>query len=149
MKKDGKQRLFEVMGRLDKTFKTILNENSNEISSNNTFKKPEQENNNDFVEITTPINGEDDKLFVGIVNQGIDSSLEGFSKSKFTVRKGSLGDKRVFEFHKSEIPILLRRLENIGSEEALQWKDDIENYDTNLNELDEMGRVLNTANDLE
>jgi hypothetical protein len=32
MKKDSKQRLFEVMGRLDKTFKPNLNEGSDEIT---------------------------------------------------------------------------------------------------------------------
>ena len=94
---------------------------------------PEQ--NQDFLEITAPVGSEDDKLFVGVVNQGIDSHLEGFVKSKFDVKKGSLSNRRVFNFHKSELPILLRRLDDVGTEEALQWKTDIENYDENLNEM--------------
>jgi len=94
-----------------------------------------EENSDDFFEITTPIGSEDEKLLVGIVNQGIDSHLEGFTKSKFDVRKGSLGDRRVFNFHKSELPVLLRRLEELGTEDALQWKNDIENYDSTINEI--------------
>lgn len=35
MKKDEKQRLFEVMSRLDKTFKHILNEESSELNEVN------------------------------------------------------------------------------------------------------------------
>ena len=92
--------------------------------------------NNQYLPITTPIGSEDDKLFTGIVNQGIDSHLEGFTKSTFDVKDGSLGKRRVFNFHTSELPILLRRLEELGTEESLQWKDDIENYDNNINEMD-------------
>jgi hypothetical protein len=104
-----KKRIFEVMSRLDKTFKPKLNEG---VESN------------EYLPITTPLSSADDKLFTGIVNQGIDSHLEGFTQSKFDVR----GNRRIFNFHKSELPILLRRLEELGTEEALKWKDDIENY---------------------
>ena len=118
---NGKQRLIEVMSRLDKTFKPKLNEE---------FDQPV----NDFFPITTPIGSEDDKLFVEIVNQGIDSHLEGFTKSKFSVENTSIGKRRKFDFHKSELPILLRRLEELGTEDAFRWKTDIENYDNNINE---------------
>ena len=37
MKKDSKQRLFEVMQRLDKTFKPKLNENIKESIGDNTW----------------------------------------------------------------------------------------------------------------
>ena len=93
------------------------------------------ESPDDFFPITTPVGGEDDKLFVSVVNQGIDSHLEGFTKSKFEVKDTSIGKRRVLNFHKSELPILLRRLEELGTEEALQWKSDIENYDNNINEI--------------
>jgi hypothetical protein len=93
------------------------------------------ESTGEYFPITTPVGSEDDKLFVSIVNQGIDSSLEGFTKSDFTVKDTSLGKRRVFNFHTSELPILLRRLEELGTDEALQWKDDIENYDNNINEM--------------
>jgi len=123
MKKDSKQRLFEVMARLDKTFK--LNENV--------------DNSEEFFPISTPVGSEDDALFIGIVNQGIDSSLEGFTKSNFEVKPGSLGNRRIFNFHKDEIPILLRRLGEVGTEEAQQWIEDIQNQENNINELNEMG----------
>lgn len=114
---DIKKQLFENMKRVDKTFKPKLNEDVNQPVTQN----------DEFLPITTPIGSQDDKLFVDIVNKGIDSHLEGFVKSKF--------NRRVFDFHKTEIPILLRRLEEIGTEEALQWKDDIENYNNNLTEI--------------
>jgi len=102
------------------------------------------ENNSDeFIPISTPVGSEDDELFTSIVNQGIDSHLEGFTKSNFEVKPGSLGNRRIFNFHKSELPILLRRLEELGTEEALQWKYDIEANDTNL---DEVANNLNTIN---
>ncbi len=131
MRKYGKQRLFEVMGRLDKTFKPKLNEDMADTGG----EMKNTGGSGEFLPITTPIGSEDDKMFVGIVNQGIDSHLESFTKSEFSETNGSLGKRRVFNFHKSEIPILLRRLEELGTEEALQWKDDIENYDSNINEI--------------
>jgi len=89
----------------------------------------------EFFEITAPVNSEDERLFINIVNQGIDSSLEAFTKSKFDVRQGDFTTRRVFNFHKSELPILLRRLRNLGTEEGDSWADDIENYDENLYEM--------------
>lgn len=154
--KNTKERLFEVMQRLDKTFKPTLNENifntpqmggitnSKGVAGYNpdTSKQDAEyaasvrKNNPDdtaegYFPITTPIGSQDDKMFVDVVNKGIDSHLEGFTKSKFTVQ----GNRRVFNFHKSELPILLRRLEELGTDEALQWKDDIQNYDSNIDEI--------------
>jgi hypothetical protein len=121
MKTYDKQRLFEVMQRLDKSFNPKLNEGiSNE--------KEEEVTNPDFLPITTPVGSPDDKLFTEVVNQGIDSHLEGFTKSKFEIKNSSLGNRRIFNFHREEIPILLRRLEEIGTPEAQQWKEDIEQY---------------------
>lgn len=131
MKKYNKQRLFEVMGRVDETFKPSLNENEwEEISVT------EQQDDN-FLPISTPVGSLDDKLFTEIVKQGIDSSLEGFTKSKFEIKTGSLGNRKLFNFHKTEIPILLRRLDELGTEEAQQWKEDIENYEKNIGEISE------------
>jgi hypothetical protein len=124
MKKDSKQRLFEVMAKLDKTFKPKLNE---EIISTED-KLQQQEENKDFLPITAPVGSPDDKLFTDIVNQGIDSHLEGFTKSKFEIKNASNGNRRIFNFHRSELPILLRRLEEMGTPEAQQWKEDIKNY---------------------
>lgn len=80
----------------------------------------------DWFPIGTPLGSPDFKLFAGIVNQGIDSHLEGFTKSEFN-RKG---DRFLFNFHTSEIPILLRRLRELGTEEGDMWADDIENYES-------------------
>lgn len=106
-----------------------------EYSQGGIVETEEVKDNDEFFEITLPIGSEDDQMFVGVVNQGIDSSLEAFTKSKFDVRQGSLGARRVFNFHKSELPILLRRLRELGTEEGDSWADDIENYDKNLYEM--------------
>lgn len=84
----------------------------------------------EFFEITTPIGSADDKMFVDVVNQGIDSRLEGFTKSKFS----TIGNRRVFNFHNSELPILTRRLRELGTEEGESWADDIENYKPEVEE---------------
>lgn len=68
---------------------------------------------------------EDYSLFLTVINQGIDSHLEGFTKSCFNIDKS---DKRLLmNFDKSEIHILLRRLREQGTEYANEWADDIEN----------------------
>jgi hypothetical protein len=98
----------------------------------------------DFFEITTPVESKDAKLFAKIINQGIDSNLEGFTKSKFDTKQTSNGRRLVLNFHKDEIPTLVRRLEEIGTEEALMWADDIKNYkeEESLSE----SRIVNKKN---
>jgi len=91
-----------------------------------TMKEPIKEaDNNEFLEITTPIGSADDQLFIEVVNQGIDSHLEGFTQSKFEVADQGNGKRRILNFHTSEIPVLIRRLEDMGSEEATSWSDKI------------------------
>lgn len=125
MKTDSKQRLFEVMQRVAPGFTgKVLNE---EITPT-IDKYAEQQKNVDYLPITCPAGSPDDKLFTEVVNQGIDSHLQGFVKSKFEIKNASIGNRRVYNFHRTEIPILLRRLEEIGTDEALQWKEDIEHY---------------------
>lgn len=75
----------------------------------------------DFISISTPVNSEDFNLFQSIVNIGIDSHLEGFTKSMFFLDCGRF----YFHFHKTETPILFRRLMAIGSFEANTWMEDI------------------------
>lgn len=41
----------------------------------------------DFFKIECFIGGSDDRLLVGIVNQGIDAHLTAFTESKFSVKK--------------------------------------------------------------
>ena len=99
--------------------------------------------------ITTPINSDDHKLFTGIINQGIDSHLEAFTKSKFevkTIKKGSFFEdtRLVLDFDRSELPILLRRLNEEGTENATNWALDIETALDNefINEATNKVKVL-------
>ena len=101
--------------------------------SYDTMKEPIREEQEQYLEITTPIGSEDDKLFTDVINQGIDSHLEGFTQSKFDVKDTSLGKRRVLNFHTSEVPLLVRRLEEIGTDEAMMWAENINN-ETNLDE---------------
>ncbi len=79
-----------------------------------------------FIPITIPISNKSDiNLFYTVINQGIDSSLEGFTKSKFGVKHTSLGKRIVLNFHQDELPILIKRLEAIGSKEAEMWANDL------------------------
>ena len=81
----------------------------------------------EFLKITIRNGTNDSDLFIKVVNQGIDSHLEAFCKSKFTDFEG----RTTCNFHKSEIPLLLRRLDEIGTEEALNWHDDIQRSQDN------------------
>lgn len=75
-----------------------------------------------FFEITCRLGGADDRLFVSVVNQGIDAHLEAFTASQFSEKDG----RRILNFARSEIPILLRRLRELDDAEASAWADDIE-----------------------
>ena len=59
--------------------------------------------------ITIHSNSEDLPLFLEVINCGIDSRLEGFTKSTFDWE----GSRAVLDFHPDEISILLRRLSEI------------------------------------
>jgi len=63
----------------------------------------------DFFKIETPYNSEDYKMMQSVVNKGIDSHLEAFTKSKF--QRGA--DKFIWNIHDSELPILYRRLQEL------------------------------------
>lgn len=73
-------------------------------------------------EITCRINGSDYELFKSVVNQGIDSHLQGFTESKFSYKDSRL----VMDFALVELPILVRRLDELGTEEAELWSQDIQ-----------------------
>lgn len=99
----------------------------------------------DFFPISIPFsNHRDIKLFTDIINQGIDSHLEAFTRTRVNPTAGAAGESRmVFEFYRSELPILVRRLreyaerhmtnwgeeDNIDSENAERWADDISEQD--------------------
>ena len=82
-------------------------------------------NRNLFIDINTLFGSFDFNLFKQVVNLGIDSHLEAFTKSKFAPDNK---DKNRFEFlfHKDELPILLRRLREFGQEEYILWAEDLE-----------------------
>ena len=80
--------------------------------------------NEDFFEITCPMNTDDIKLFMDVVNLGIDGYLEAFTKSEFTVA----GNRHILKFHKSELHILIRRLRELDTEESNSWAESIETY---------------------
>ena len=73
------------------------------------------------MEISTYIGSDDFTLFYKIVNQGIDSRLEGFTKSKFTQKE----DRFYFDFVESELSILLHRLLEQETDHADLWADNI------------------------
>jgi hypothetical protein len=104
----------------------------------------------DFFPIETPYNSEDYKLMQAVVNKGIDSSLEGFTKSKFG-KSPNFNNKFLWNIHTSELPILYRRLQELadetGNDDYISLLDDVQNVaDKSLNaiagfgeeELDEM-----------
>lgn len=65
----------------------------------------------------------DAKIMQRIVNQGIDSRLEGFTKSNFEWDESSYISRLKCEIHPDEMQILIRRLLEDESEEAEEWAD--------------------------
>lgn len=71
----------------------------------------------------------DAEMFTKIINQGIDSHLEAFTKSQFYVKDARMQDARLWlNFHPDELPILIRRLEEFGTEQAETWANDIREH---------------------
>ena len=81
-----------------------------------------------FLEITTPKQSYDAKIFTSIVNQGIDSHLEGFTKSKFNFKQDEFHVRLVLNFHHTELPILIRRLEEYGTDTSFDWANTLRVY---------------------
>lgn len=81
-------------------------------------------NKTDFINVNTPKGSFDFNLFAKIINQGIDAHLEAFTQSKFLEDTKNPARFNFF-FHKSELPILLRRLKEFGQEEFIMWSNDI------------------------
>lgn len=77
----------------------------------------------DFLEISV-VCFDDRECFSDVVNQGIDSRLEGFTKSNFCEK----GHRLYLNFHVDEVSILLRRLTELaedGCGTSEQWERDI------------------------
>lgn len=82
-------------------------------------------NDPDYLDISIPVISGEIQLFIDVVNQGIDSRLEGFTKSIFT----NDDNRHWLFFHVDELPILIRRLceleDEDEEEEAGSWAVDI------------------------
>lgn len=80
----------------------------------------------EWLPITCAIGLPDYELFVSVINQGIDSHLEAFIKSEFGIEEGRPG-RFVFNFHTTEVPLLLRRLSELEPSDHIEhWIADIE-----------------------
>ena len=75
--------------------------------------------------ITTPLNTSDYELFKDIINQGIDAHLEGFTESTFEEKMQNNQPRLVMDFEGKDIDVLIRRLEECGTEESETWANDI------------------------
>jgi len=69
------------------------------------------------------LNHNDVELFAKVVNQGIDSRLEGFTKLQINDFTGPYHIK--LTFHPDEYQILIRRLLELEDERAELWADDL------------------------
>ena len=96
----------------------------------------------DFFPIETPYGSEDYKLMKNAVNIGIDSHLEGFTKSEFK-KSPHFNNKFLWNIHNSELPILYRRLAD------LYEKTGNEDYMSLSNEVKEREPVMSGEEDLE
>ena len=81
------------------------------------------QNSTQALQINCRQDTEDFNLFMDIVNQGIDSRLESFTKSEFFLEPA---ENRInFCFHKDEMQILIRRLtEKLEEKETFDFFDD-------------------------
>jgi hypothetical protein len=74
-------------------------------------------------EISTLYSSQDFAILRSVVNQGIDSRLEGFTRSAFIDRPKE--NRFYFRFVQSEIQILIRRLLEMETEKSELMADDI------------------------
>lgn len=83
-----------------------------------------------FFPIETPYDSKDYKIMKDVVNMGIDSHLEGFTKSEFK-KSPHWTNKFLWNIHDSELPILYRRIEALyaenGDEDYMDFLEDIRN----------------------
>ncbi len=70
---------------------------------------------------------EDAEIILEVLNQGIDSRLEGFKRSTFQYSPGPAGFKLYASIHPSEMTTLLRRLLEVSEVEDSDAGDDAGN----------------------
>lgn len=94
------------------------------------IRKLKTRNMKDFFPIETAYDSEDYKLMKSVVNRGIDSHLEGFTKSEFR-KSPHFNNKFLWNIHESELPILYRRLQELydetGNEDYISFLEDVKN----------------------
>lgn len=66
----------------------------------------------EFFPIQTPYSSKDYEIMKNVINMGIDSNLQGFTKSEFK-KSPNFNNKFLWNIHTSELPILYRRLEEL------------------------------------
>lgn len=69
------------------------------------------------------VGGSDYQMFLKVWNQGIDAHLEAFTKSKHKYYDNGRRLQLIIDI--SELPLLVRRLEELGTLEADGWASDI------------------------
>ncbi len=86
-----------------------------------------------FFPIETPYNSKDYEIMKSVVNKGIDSNLEAFTKSEFK-KSPTWNNKFLWNIHISELPVLYRRLEEFynenGDYDYLDFLEDVKNSAT-------------------
>jgi hypothetical protein len=81
-----------------------------------------------YLEITTPKQSYDAKMFTSILNQPMDLSQEGFTKSKFHYKQDEFHVRLVLNFHHTELPLLIRRLDEQGTDNSMDFSNAIRDY---------------------
>lgn len=92
----------------------------------------------EFFPIETPYSSKDYEIMKSVVNVGIDSSLEAFTKSEFK-KSPHFNNKFLWNIHTSELPILYRRLEDLYEKTE---DDDYQNF------LDEIKTAANSTEEI-
>ncbi|MFM6929200.1 MAG: hypothetical protein ACKOX6_12095 [Bdellovibrio sp.] len=85
------------------------------------------------VQITCVLGGSDFRLFQRVVNQGIDAHLEAFTESKFYTK----GNRLVLDFAIPELPLLVRRLEEIAEQDGEDFDGQAWGWASDIQQLDE------------
>jgi hypothetical protein len=83
-----------------------------------------------YIDLSVVVGTSDAIMFINVWNQGIDSHLEAFTESRYEQVTESIGKFKTtrlyFWFHKNEVKTLIRRLRELGTEDAETWANDIE-----------------------
>ena len=82
-------------------------------------------NKKEYLPISCIVNSSDFTMFKSVIDQGIDSYLEGFTKSSFEIKKAEYATRLYMNFHNSELPILIRRLQELYTGQSDMWAMDI------------------------